>query len=238
MAAFLACSTLCHSQAEPQKPAKKSHGRPALVTTAELEEFQQLSEERKKLIGIAISVAADSPWLPYKYGGADPKEGGFDCSGAMYFVMGKFGLQPPRTSAAQFLWLEKNDRLHKVPATATELEDASLDALQPGDLLFWSGTYQPTDGRSVNITHVAMYLGTEKKGGRAVMINATDGRSYRGKPANGYGVYDFRLPRKGSKSKLVGYGTPPGISEERPKHSSPEVESKEVQKPSPKTKES
>ena len=65
----------------------------------------------------------------------------------------------------------------------------------------------------VNITHVAMYLGREKTDGLQIMANATDGRSYRGTKANGYGVYDFSMPGKESKSKLVGYGSPPGISE-------------------------
>ncbi len=83
----------------------------------------------------------------------------------------------------------------------------------PGDLLFWS-TDPPADhAKSVNIAHVAMYLGREKKDGLQIMANATDGRSYRGTKANGYGVYDFRLSREGSKSKLVGYGPPPGITD-------------------------
>jgi hypothetical protein len=37
------------------------------------------------------------------------------------------------------------------------------------------------------------------------------GRNYRGRKCNGYGVYDFRIPKNGSPSKLVGYGTQPGI---------------------------
>ena len=47
------------------------------------------------------------------------------------------------------------------------------------------------------------------------MINASDGRSYRGIRSNGYGVYDFRMPQADSKSKLVGYGTPPGMESNR-----------------------
>ena len=69
----------------------------------------------------------------------------------------------------------------------------------------------PTDDRMTIITPVGMFLGFEKKDGRPVMINATEGRSYRGKKGNGFGVYDFRVPRVGSKSRLVGYGTPPGL---------------------------
>jgi len=46
------------------------------------------------------------------------------------------------------------------------------------------------------------------------MIGSTDGRFYRGQKANGYGVHDFRVPRKDSASKLTGYGTPPGLGAE------------------------
>ena len=191
---------------------KAAYGRPALITVAQLKEFETLPADRKKLIERAIAVAKDSPWLPYQFGGSDPKDGGFDCSGAMYFVMQKAGLAPPRTSAEQFLWLKENDRLIEVSADAVALDHLALKKLQPGDLLFWGGTYTPGDGRQVNITHVALYLGHEKGDGRAVMINATDGRSYRGVKANGYGVYDFQLPREGSKAVFMGYGTPPGIA--------------------------
>jgi len=109
------------------------------------------------------------------------------------------------------MWIKEMNRMHYVVPSAKDEKDESLKALKPGDLIFWSGSYSPTDGRSLNITHVALYLGKEKKDGRPVMINATDGRSYRGRQANGYGVYDFRVPKAEAKTKLVGYGTPPGI---------------------------
>lgn len=192
---------------------KAAYGRPALIAVAQLKEFETLPADRKKLIERAIAVAKDSPWLPYRFAGSDPKDGGFDCSGAMYFVMHQAGLEPPRTSAEQFRWLRENDRLIDVPTDAAALDHLALKNLQPGDLLFWGGTYAPGDDRKVNITHVALYLGHEKSDGRAVMINATDGRSYRGVKANGYGVYDFQLPREGSRAVFMGYGTPPGIAE-------------------------
>ena len=191
---------------------KVSYGKPALIGTAELAEFGALPDDRKKLITGALAVARDSPWLPYLFGGSDPKDGGFDCSGAMYFVMRKAGLEPPRTSAGQYLWLKEHSRMNDFPTAGTALDDPSLRNLQPGDLLFWSGTYVPVDDRKVNVTHVALFLGHEKEGGRAVMINATDCRSYRGTKANGYGVYDFKLPSKGSLTVFLGFGTPPGIA--------------------------
>lgn len=198
---------------EGREAGKSPHGRPALIATTDLIDFETLPEDRKKLIEGAITVARESPWLPYKFGGSSPADGGLDCSGAMYFVMNKAGLKPPRTSADQYLWIKEADRLHEISATAKTVDDPSLASLKPGDLLFWSGTYEPSDGRTVNITHVAIYLGREKKDKRHVMINATDGRSYRGTKANGYGVYDFYLPKEGGRSTFAGYGTPPGIAE-------------------------
>ena len=154
---------------------------------------------------------SNSPWLPYVYGGSDPALGGLDCSGAMSYVMTRCGLSPPRTSAGQYLWLQEHQQLHVVSNEATATDDASLAELRPGDLLFWASVPLPGDGTTPNITHVAMYLGRETIDGLQIMINATDGRSYRGTKANGYGVYDFRLSPAAATSKLVGYGPPPGL---------------------------
>jgi cell wall-associated NlpC family hydrolase len=131
----------------------------------------------------------------------------------MYFVLRKAGLDPPRSAAEQLRWLKSNERLHEVPRDAMNLKHPSLKKLRPGDLLFWGTPGSAADGAKVNITHVAMYLGAEKRDGRPVMINSTDGRSYRGTRANGYGVYDFRLPQAGAEVAFMGYGTPPGIAE-------------------------
>ena len=192
---------------------KTGNGKPAIIETKDLADFEMLPAGRKNLIETAIAVARNSPWLPYSYGGADPALGGFDCSGAMYYVMTQSGLSPPRTSAGQYLWLRDHKRLHIIPQDVTATDDPSLAWLQPGDLLFWATAPPTQDVQSININHVAMYLGLEKKDGLQIMINSTDGRSYRGTKANGYGVYDFRVPGKESKSKLVGYGSPPGIPE-------------------------
>ena len=221
MLLILMAATLTTLAQTPEPPAegpqatkeKSPHGRPAIIETEQLVEFDALPEDRKNLIRGAIMTAKDSPWLPYQFGGSSPKDGGFDCSGAMYYVMRKAGLEPPRTSADQYLWLKENKRLMEISSAVRELDHPDMRKLVPGDLLFWGGTYTPVDGRTVNITHVAMYLGHEKSDKRAVMINATDGRSYRGTQANGYGVYDFKLPREGTKTVFMGYGTPPGIKE-------------------------
>lgn len=185
--------------------------RPARIRSGELTGFEALPQDRQQLLGVALAVAWESPWLRYVAGGESLDDGGFDCSGAVYFVMRKAGLAPPRSSGAQMEWLRQNGRLHAVDADARDLKHPSLADLKPGDLLFWAVT--ETDG-SVRVHHVAIYLGLEKKDGRPVMIGSTDGRSYRGQKADGYGVHDFRVPKADSASRLIGYGTPPGVSEE------------------------
>ena len=199
--------------AQPPAPAPgtSGFGKPAIISTEELAGFGELPADRRKLIEAAIAVAKNSPWLPYTVEGGDPAQGGFDCSGAMYFVMRQCKLDPPRSSAGQLKWLKENSRLHEVPADAEKLDHPSMKLLRPGDLLFWG---KPDGvGGALRINHVAMYLGTEKKDGLAVMINSTDGRSYRGVKANGYGVYDFRLPKAGGTTVFIGYGTPPGVED-------------------------
>lgn len=182
-----------------------------LIETSELKDFSELPKKRQEVINAAIATGKEVAGMPYTYGGNGPADNGFDCSGAMHYVLHKVGLKPPRTSADQFLWVKEHSELHIVANAAENTEDDSFKHLKPGDLVFWTGTYEPTDDRKVKITHVGMFVGYEKKDGHPVMINATNGRSYRGKKGNGFGVYDFRVPRKGSKSRIVGYGTPPGI---------------------------
>ncbi len=197
------------------------NGKPAIITTKDLAGFETLSTGRQRLVATAIALATENPWQPYTYGGADPALGGLDCSGAMYYVMTQIGLNPPRTSAGQYEWLRITRRLHLIPSGAATTNHLSMAWLLPGDLLFWSTPKETDILPHVNITHVAMYLGREKSDGWQVMINSTEGRSYRGTRAHGYGVYDFSMPRADSVSKLVGYGLPPGIPDINPSVASP-----------------
>jgi len=205
----------------PPSPSGLGNVKPVVIASTALAGFASLSASRQKLIESALALASNSPWLPYVYGGADPALGGLDCSGAMYYVMTQCGLRPPRTSAGQYFWLRDNRQLHRVAVAANSTDDPSLAGLRPGDLLFWASGPWVDDATIVSITHVAMYLGREAKDGLQIMINSTDGRSYRGIKSNGYGVYDFRLPPAASPSKLVGFGPPPGIAEINPPAASP-----------------
>lgn len=186
----------------------KTYYQPATLKTSQLDGYDKYSEQQKTLTRVGLGAIPVKKWLKYKFGGASPSAGGFDCSGAMYYVLRKAGYKPPRTSAQQYLWIRDRGMMHTMPAGVNDLTHAAFKHLKPGDLLFWSGTYVPSDGRKVRITHVSMYLGREKDG-RHVMAGATKGRSYRGRRGDGFGVYDFKLPRKSSRARFVGYGTPP-----------------------------
>jgi hypothetical protein len=201
---------------EPDAVApEKEIPKPAQLTTAELEGVEKLDAGRLRLIELALKTGRDRPRIRYSYGGANPEEGGFDCSGAVYYLLRKCGVKPPRSSAAQFDWIKKEGKIVLVPEGTTSTDAEVFHKLEPGDLLFWSGTYVPSDGRSNKITHVQIYLGREREGGRRVMIGATNGRTYKGTRQNGYGVYDFKMPRAGSKGRFVGFGSPPGLSGDR-----------------------
>jgi cell wall-associated NlpC family hydrolase len=179
---------------------------PGKLKGEDLRDFGKLEKGRRELLELALRTAREMDLDDYIYGSADPGKGGFDCSGAVYYLLRRVGLKAPRTSAGQFEWLKEKGTLVEVPAGVQSFEDPAFAKLAPGDLLFWSGTYEPTDGRKTKITHVQIYLGREKSDGRRVMIGSTDGRSYRGTARCGFGVFDFKLPKAGSKARFVGYG--------------------------------
>jgi cell wall-associated NlpC family hydrolase len=182
--------------------------RPGSLQPADLEEYASLEGLRKRIVDEALDLGAKESWLKYQFGSADPDSGGLDCSGSVYYILQRVGVDPPRSSAAQFTWVKDAGALTDVPATVTSTGDAAFADLRPGDLLFWSGTYEPTDGRTVAVSHVQIFLGHEKTTGEPVMVGASDGRTYRGTKREGYGVYDFKMPKTGSKARFLGYGLP------------------------------
>ena len=166
----------------------------------------------KKLLGAALELTTRN--LTYKYGSDDPASGGMDCSGFVYFVLRQNGVSDvPRDSSQQYVWLR---RAGKFEAVISRKDNSfELENLQPGDLLFWTGTY--AIDRDPPITHAMIYLGREKKTGERVMVGASDGRVYQGESRYGVSVFDFKIPRpdKNGNGKLqpmfVGYGHIPGL---------------------------
>jgi cell wall-associated NlpC family hydrolase len=188
--------------------AAAENARPGSLDAEDIKEYTSLDGLRKRIVDEALDLAAEDTWLKYQFGSADPDSGGFDCSGAVFYILQRAGVDPPRSSAAQFTWVKDSAALTDVPAAATSTGDPAFEDLRPGDLLFWSGTYEPSDGREVPVSHVQIFLGHEKATGDPVMIGASDGRTYRGTKRAGYGVYDFKLPKPESKARFLGYGLP------------------------------
>jgi cell wall-associated NlpC family hydrolase len=86
----------------------------------------------------AVSAAESQLGVAYVFGGANPSEG-FDCSGLVQWAWAQAGVTIPRTTEVQW------------PA----LTHVALDALEPGDLLF----YYNLDSDDA-VDHVVMYVGS------------------------------------------------------------------------------
>ncbi|HZC35309.1 MAG TPA: NlpC/P60 family protein [Chthoniobacterales bacterium] len=205
-------------ESNPKKEDAQKKAIPPFVASlqpADLREFSSLSPKVQDLIRSALALTERN--LGYTYGSSDPNSGGMDCSGFIYYVLTNAGSKDvPRQSSDQYLWVRKNSDFHAVLSRNSETFE--LKQLRPGDLMFWSGTYQIA--RDVPITHVMIYLGTEKKTKKPVMVGASDGRSYNGERRFGVSVFDFKLP-SGTPNKndpdliprFEGYASVPGLAE-------------------------
>jgi peptidoglycan DL-endopeptidase CwlO len=199
-------------QTSPLPPAQV-----ASIKPAQLRAFEKQPARVQQLLRDSLNLTERN--LAYKYGSADPAQGGLDCSGFIYYTLSKAGIKDvPRDSSEQYMWVRKNSDFHAV--LSRNADTFELDDLKPGDLMFWSGTYKVE--RDVPISHVMIYLGRETESGKRVMVGASDGRTYEGKQRYGVSVFDFKLPSgKPYKSdpdltaKFEGYATIPGFPNER-----------------------
>ena len=171
----------------------------------------------RKILDLALDLTTRN--LDYTYGSADPANGGMDCSGFIYFVLQQNGVtDAPRDSREQYIWVRKAGNFRAV--LSHDIDSFELDELKPGDLLFWTGTYNVE--RDPPVTHTMIYVGREKNSGKQIMVGASDGRSYAGKQRFGVSVFDFKTTKpttandSGRNPTFVGYGRIPGLSEKIP----------------------
>jgi cell wall-associated NlpC family hydrolase len=196
----------------PERPAPGQKGWPNVsLSPDEIAEYDRYPPKVRQIIDAGLALTKQN--LGYSYGSADPANGGMDCSGFIYYVLQQNGFPDvPRDSSQQYVWVRKAGNFN---AVLSRKEDSfELDALKPGDLLFWRGTYNID--RDPPITHTMIYLGREKQTKKRVMLGSSDGRTYDGKQRWGVSVFDFKLPPppKSGDAKIspvfVGYGRIPG----------------------------
>ncbi|TDU64662.1 cell wall-associated NlpC family hydrolase [Prosthecobacter fusiformis] len=214
------------SESEQIKEGPATDGPPvAAVSSIEVDDiqgFEYYAPQIQELIRQSLALTKLN--LTYSFGSADPKNGGMDCSGTIYYVLHDFGFKGvPRQSNEMAGWVQDKTLLHRVHE-ADALTHPEFSALQPGNLLFWSGTYD-AGPRKIPVTHVMLYLGKLKKSGKHIVFGASDGRSYQGKRRSGVSVFDFSLPRSTSSASFYGYGMIPGVGkiEAKPEPVAPKV---------------
>ncbi len=182
----------------------------ASLTSSQLKDFKKQPLPVQSLIEAALALTTQD--LTYTYGSSDPVNGGMDCSGFIYHVLTEHGFdEVPRDASGQYVWVRKSGTFR---AVVSRKEDSfELNEMRPGDLLFWTGTYDSK--KDPPVTHTMIYLGREKGGNRRVMVGSSDGRTYHGKQRWGVSVFDFTMPGPSSREKgvtFIGYAHLPGIA--------------------------
>jgi peptidoglycan DL-endopeptidase CwlO len=204
------------SPSAEETPAQGKKGWPNVsLSPDQIADYDHYPPKVRQIVDAGLALTKQN--LGYTYGSADPANGGMDCSGFIYYVLQQRGFPDvPRDSSQQYVWVRKAGNFN---AVLSRKEDSfELDALKPGDLLFWRGTYNID--RDPPITHTMIYLGREKRTNKRVMLGSSDGRTYDGKQRWGVSVFDFKLPPPPNSGDakispvFVGYGRIPGLSED------------------------
>jgi peptidoglycan DL-endopeptidase CwlO len=197
----------------PPMVVKRDPKAPVSIPPTQVVGYETYSPSMRKVLDLSLELTNQN--LGYKYGSADPKNGGMDCSGFIYYVLKQNGVKdPPRDAREQYIWVRKAGTFRAVLAHRDD--SFELDELKPGDLLFWAGTYNVD--RDPAITHTMIYLGREKGTNQRIMVGSSDGRTYKGQQKFGVSVFDFKVGPARARSSdertvptFVGYGRIPEL---------------------------
>jgi len=185
---------------------KASVSHPQSLPLDQLRDHEKYPSIVKEIITKAYDLEQQN--LTYLYGSDNPVRGGMDCSGAISYLLKSF---LPSLTLRQadniYKWAWQKGKFYAV--NGHSFSSFEFEKLQPGDLLFWSGTYKVS--RDPPITHVMIYLGKNKKQQR-VMFGSSNGRTYEGNKIYGVSVFDFKLPGPDSSSRFIGYSCIPFLT--------------------------
>jgi peptidoglycan DL-endopeptidase CwlO len=182
----------------------------AAISTDEISDSANYSPEVRKVVDLSLELTGRN--LTYKYVSADPKNGGMDSSGFIYYVLTQSGVHNvPRDAREQYIWVRKAGTFQAVLAQRDDTFE--LDGLKPGDLLFWASNYGIS--KDPDITQTMIYLGRDKSTNQRLMVGASESRSTKGQKKSGVGVFEFKVghaapkPNQESGPVFVGYGRIP-----------------------------
>jgi cell wall-associated NlpC family hydrolase len=125
------------SSTETPQPSARKGAPNVTLSPDDIAGYDTYSASVREIIDAGLELTKKN--LGYTYGSADPTNGGMDCSGFIYYLLNQKGLKDvPRDSSQQYVWVRKAGNFN---AVLSRHEDTfELDALKPGDLLFWCGT--------------------------------------------------------------------------------------------------
>jgi len=152
----------------------------ALILLLVISNFQQSEAKRKAIIlesiisqgddskiDSLVAYAQSLEGVPYLYAGKTID--GFDCSGFIYHVYNKYGIELPAGSANQY----------------QEGEPIAKEEISIGDLVFFKGYEDPSD----NVGHVGIVISVEDEihfihsssggGGRGITTNSLEHPQYK-----------------------------------------------------------
>src|SRR5213078_426326 len=110
-------------------PGKKGAANVSL-SPDEIAGYDTYPPKVRQIIDAGLALTRQN--LGYSYGSADPKNGGMDCSGFIYYVLQQNGLPDVPRDASQQQCSVRNGR--NLLAVRNRHEDSfELDALKPGD---------------------------------------------------------------------------------------------------------
>lgn len=173
------------------------------VADINLANYQAYSSSQQELVNNAFKL--NQLHLRYVFGSDDPRHHGMDCSGTINYLLKSENMcDIPRRSDELYQWTRNNGTFY--PVDSNDFSSYEFSKLQPGDLLFWSGTYHTH--HMDNVTHVMMYLGKNELG-QPLMFGATDSRNNR----YGWGVsiFDFNVAKRG-QGHFMGYSCIPNLT--------------------------
>jgi len=187
----------------------------ATISSAEISGYENYAPEARKIIDLGLSLTTQN--LKFRINSADPVNGGMDASGFVYYVLSQCGIgDVPRDAREQYVWARKAGTFQAVLGRRDD--SFELEALKPGDLLFWASAYNVN--REPDISQTMLYLGRERTTNQRIMMGASEGRTYKGRSHLGVSVFDFKVTRLSSKSEkepgpvFVGYAHIPGLPAE------------------------